>query len=213
MAYLPAMIEFFANLFNTTGFPPRWNCGSAWTAGHGWLHILSDAGIFGAYFAIPIVLVYFVRRRRDIPYSNIMWLFAAFILFCGIGHLVEAIIFWHPIYRVAGLLKCCTAIVSWATVAALIPIVPKLLALPGLAAINTRLEEEVEQRRQLETKMEKAIRRKEKLNRQLRDFNLVAVDRELQMIELKREINELLARLGAQPRYDVAATPKMEAGA
>lgn len=26
------MSEFFANLFNTAGFPPRWPCGTAWTS-------------------------------------------------------------------------------------------------------------------------------------------------------------------------------------
>lgn len=204
------MFEFFRSLLDTTGFPPRWNCGTAWTSGHGWLHILSDTGIFGAYFAIPVVLVYFLRRRQDIPYSNIMWLFAAFIMFCGVGHLLEAIIFWYPIYRLAGLLKCCTAIVSWATVIALVPIVPKALALPGLAAVNAELEKEVDQRKALESQMAKEIKRKEKLNRRLREFNSVAVDRELTMIELKKEVNELLSKLGNQPRYEVVPTPKEE---
>jgi hypothetical protein len=46
------MWDFFSNLFNTDGFPPRWQCG-IWTSGHGWLHIISDAAVFGAYTAIP----------------------------------------------------------------------------------------------------------------------------------------------------------------
>ena len=45
------MFSFFANLFDTTDFPPRWKCGEAWTAGHGWLHIVSDVVIFAAYTA------------------------------------------------------------------------------------------------------------------------------------------------------------------
>jgi hypothetical protein len=32
-----------------------------------WLHVLSDALIGLAYLTIPITLVYFVRRRRDLP--------------------------------------------------------------------------------------------------------------------------------------------------
>ena len=32
------MFEFLTPLFDTTGFPARWNCGN-WTPGHGWLHI------------------------------------------------------------------------------------------------------------------------------------------------------------------------------
>src|SRR5215468_1843404 len=122
------MNDFLASLFDTSGFPPRWECGS-WTDAHGWLHILSDLGIWSAYFAIPCLLVYFVLRRRDIPFPTIFWLFGAFILACGTTHLMEAIIFWHPAYRLAGLIKLVTAIVSWGTVIALVPIVPKVLSL------------------------------------------------------------------------------------
>ena len=55
------MLDFFAHLFDTDGFPPRWHCG-AWTPGHGWLHILSDLGVWAAYVAIPCDLGYFVLR-------------------------------------------------------------------------------------------------------------------------------------------------------
>src|SRR5205085_2154458 len=109
------MFDFLSHLFDTTGFPPRWYCG-AWTSGHGWLHILSDLGVWSAYVAIPCVLGYFVLRRRDIPFRPIFWLFAAFILACGTTHLMEAALFWWPAYRLAGLIKLVTALVSWATV-------------------------------------------------------------------------------------------------
>ena len=39
-------------LLYTTGFPARWHCGR-WSTQLGWLHILSDIAIFGAYMAIP----------------------------------------------------------------------------------------------------------------------------------------------------------------
>jgi signal transduction histidine kinase len=150
------MWDFFSNLFNTSGFPPRWHCG-VWTSGHGWLHILSDTAVFGAYTAIPIVLAFFVIRKRDVPFPKIFWLFAAFIFACGFGHLIEAIIFWQPMYRFAGVWKLATATVSWATVIALIPVIPKALHLPGLAKLNNELRGEVEERR----RVEEALRRSE----------------------------------------------------
>jgi hypothetical protein len=61
------MFDFLSKLFDTSGFPPRWNCGH-WTPGHGWLHILSDIGVWSAYVAIPLVLGYFVMRRKDWPF-------------------------------------------------------------------------------------------------------------------------------------------------
>ena len=121
-------MDFLTRLFDTSDFPARWTCGQ-WTAGHGWLHILSDLGVWSAYLAIPCVLLYFTLRRKDLPFRKVFVLFGAFIILCGTTHLMEAIIFWWPAYRLAGFIKFLTAIVSWMTVFALIPIVPKVLAL------------------------------------------------------------------------------------
>jgi hypothetical protein len=90
-------------LLDTTGFPARWHCGR-WSAPLGWLHIVSDILIFGAYMAIPIVLMYFIRQRPDLPkpFPIVFWLFGAFIVACGTTHALEALIFWQPVYRLAG---------------------------------------------------------------------------------------------------------------
>jgi len=134
------MIDFFKNLFSTEGFPARWNCGT-WEAGHGWLHVISDTLIFGAYTAIPLTLVLFARKKhREILFTKLVWLFAIFILACGIGHLIEATIFWHPWYRFSGVVKAITAIASWATLFAVIRSMPVALSLPGLLTMNRRLE-------------------------------------------------------------------------
>lgn len=131
-------------LFDTTGFPRRWNCGT-WPAFLGWMHILSDVAIWGAYMAIPIVLGFFVLKKR-MPLPHMTWLFIAFIASCGIGHLIEAVIFWNPVYRLAGVWKVVTAAVSWLTVLALIPVVPKVLRWPSLGEINQQLKREIDQR-------------------------------------------------------------------
>jgi PAS domain S-box-containing protein len=154
------MISFFLNLFDTSGFPARWNCGQ-WSAGHGWLHIISDIAIFGAYAAIPLALAYFARQRKDVPFTPVLWLFVAFIASCGLTHLIEAMIFWHPWYRFSGLMKAVTAVVSWMTVIALLKVLPSALALPGLAKLNHQLSEEIAER----TRVEEALRENEARNR------------------------------------------------
>ena len=151
-------MNFFTELFDTSDFPRRWDCGS-WTPGLGWLHILSDLGVWSAYLAIPCILVYFVLRKKDIPFRAIFWLFGAFILACGTTHLMEAIIFWWPAYRLAGLIKLFTAIVSWATVIALVPLVPRALAM--------RSPEELEQEIAERMRAEEALRGSEQLFRQM----------------------------------------------
>jgi len=133
------MNGFWGNVFNTEGYPARWYCGT-WTPVEGWLHIASDTAVWGAYTAIPLVLAYFVLQRKDVPMPKIFWLFALFIFSCGFTHLLDAAMFWWPAYRALGLAKLATALVSWAAVIALIQVTPVALRLPGLAAVNARLE-------------------------------------------------------------------------
>lgn len=134
-------MSFVTRLFDTSGFPARWNCGSGWTDNPslGWLHILSDLAVWSAYFAIPGILVFFLVQKRDLPFRKVFLLFGAFILFCGTTHLMEAIIFWWPAYRLAGLIKLLTALVSWATVLALIQVVPMALAMRSPEALEREI--------------------------------------------------------------------------
>ena len=145
------MFDFLTHLLDTTGFPPRWYCGD-WTVGHGLLHIFSDLSVWLAYVAIPCVLGFFALRRKDIPFRPVFLLFGAFILACGTTHLMEAIIFWWPAYRLAGVLKLVTAVVSWSTVLALVPVTPKALAMRS----SEDLELEIAGRKQAEIGLQEA---------------------------------------------------------
>ena len=145
---------FFADLFATADFPPRWRCGS-WPAEVGWLHVGSDCLIFAAYLAIPLgllgVMAWRAKRaggtlvqkwRAAVPFPKLTVAFAAFVLMCGVGHLLEAVIFWHPVYRFAGLWKALTAVVSVGTAIALLRTAPRLLALPDAARAGAELRDQ-----------------------------------------------------------------------
>ncbi|MGE3171622.1 MAG: PAS domain S-box protein [Planctomycetota bacterium] len=136
------MGDFLRLLFDTQDFPPRWQCGN-WSSALGWLHILSDLGIWLAYMGIPIGLAIVLRRRKaDIPFPRLFWLFCAFIASCGIGHLIEAGIFWWPAYRLSGLVKLITAVVSLVTMAVAIGLVSKALRMPSLRGMLSELQSE-----------------------------------------------------------------------
>lgn len=122
--------EFFQRLLDTSDWPPRWVCGT-WTDFHGWLYIGSDLAIWLAYFIIPVILIWFIQRRPDVPFLPVFWLFGAFIILCGMTHLVDAAIFWWPAYRLSALVRFITAVVSFITVFALIRNLPKALNLQG----------------------------------------------------------------------------------
>ena len=112
------VFDFFRRIADTSDWPPRWYCGT-WTDFHGWLYILSDLTIWLAYMAIPLILIRFIFIKKGVPLSGVFWLFGAFILFCGLTHLIDAAMFWIPAYRINALIRFLTAVVSVATVFAL----------------------------------------------------------------------------------------------
>ena len=81
--------------------------------------------------AIPTILIFFVRRRPDIPFTWVFWMFGAFIIGCGFTHFMEVVTSYTPVYRLSGLIKLATALVSLATVAGLVRLVPRALSLRG----------------------------------------------------------------------------------
>lgn len=129
-----AVIEY---LFGAASFVPHGYC-LLWRPDLVAMHAVSDFVIALAYFAIPIGIWHFARRRTDLEFRGLFYLFAAFILCCGLTHLAGLITLWVPAYGIQGLIKALTAIVSVASAYALWPVIPKALAIPGI----TRLREE-----------------------------------------------------------------------
>jgi signal transduction histidine kinase/CheY-like chemotaxis protein len=124
-----------------------------------WLHVISDALIGLAYLSIPVSLLYLVTSRRDLPFNWMFLLFGLFIVSCGFTHLVGIWTIWHPDYWFAGSLKAMTAAVSVFTAVALLPLVPKALALPTTAQLrraNERLEREAATRLAVEEELRQA---------------------------------------------------------
>jgi hypothetical protein len=111
-------------LFSTGLWPPRWQCGQ-WSDFHGWLYIISDLVIWFSYFAIPVIIVgYIYKKKYELKYTRTYFLFASFILLCGSTHLLDASMFWVPMYRFSGLILLLTGVVSLFTVYHLVKILP-----------------------------------------------------------------------------------------
>ncbi len=118
-----------------------------------WTMAVSDVLIALAYFSIPIALVTFVRRRRDVAFGGIFWLFALFIMACGLTHLVSLWNLWNGAYALEAIIKAVTAGVSVLTAILLWPLLPKALALPSPAHLreaNAALRAEIVEREKAE---------------------------------------------------------------
>jgi signal transduction histidine kinase len=133
------MLEFFQKLFTSNDFMPHGHC-YLWQPSIVWLHVVSDAIIVLAYYSIPLMLIYFVHKRRDIPFTWMFVMFGAFIFGCGTTHLLSIWTVWVPAYRFEGMVKLVTSLISIATAALLLPLIPKALELPSIQLSNERLK-------------------------------------------------------------------------
>lgn len=114
------------------GFP-RCNCddeGSLWSV-ESILECqrVSDFLIAVAYFSIPIELLYFISCS-NIPFKWVLFQFIAFIVLCGLTHLINGWTYAHHPFQLMVALtvfKILTALVSCATAITLITLIPLLL--------------------------------------------------------------------------------------
>lgn len=134
------MLLILTNFLATASLMPHGTC-YLWKPGLVGLHLVSDAVIGLSYFSIPITLIYILRKRADIPFNGIFLLFAAFIVFCGTGHLVDIWTLWHPHYWISGYIRAITAVVSFVTAIALTYLIPQILALPTPSQLQAEIQD------------------------------------------------------------------------
>ena len=155
-AGLLAAIGIVAVLATQKGGPgsllPHGYC-FTWNPALLWTHVASDSLIGAAYVSIPITLLHLVRKRTDLPFNWIVVLFAVFIVSCGATHWVEVWTVWNPDYWLSANVKLVTAVASLLTAAALVGLIPHILAIPSVAQLSAArdaLEVEVGNRRRAE---------------------------------------------------------------
>lgn len=153
------MLELFKTLLLPDRYMPHGQC-YLWQTPLIGLHVVSDALIAIAYFSIPAMLIYFVRKRQDMPFSNVFVMFGAFIVLCGTGHLLDIWTLWYPAYWLSGAVRALTALVSCYTALQLVNLLPQFLALKTpdeLEAINQQLQQEINERRRAENTLQTIV--------------------------------------------------------
>jgi signal transduction histidine kinase len=194
------MLDFLRNLF-ASDFMGHGYC-YLWRPEIVWLHVGSDTLITLAYYSIPVSLVYFVRKRRDLPFHWMFIMFGAFILGCGTSHMMEVWTIWHGTYRLAGIVKLVTAGLSVSTAVALVPLMPRALALPSparLAAANRELEQEACAREQAEYEQRRSFEQLRALAARMQTA------REEERARVAREIHDELGQALTAIKIDLTA--------
>jgi Cu+-exporting ATPase len=106
---------------------------------------ISNALIAISYASIPFFLIIFVRKRKDMPFTWIIFLFGLFILACGTTHIVHVIGLWWEVNWWQATFDAICAMVSVATAVVVWPVLPRLLSIPSpnqLKMVNSELRKE-----------------------------------------------------------------------
>jgi PAS domain S-box-containing protein len=121
-------MQNIVDFFKSDDFMPHGHC-FQWQPDILWLHVVSDAMIAVAYYAIPLAILYFVRHRKDLPFKSLFLLFAAFIVLCGTTHLMSIWVLWYPDYALEGVIKALTAAASICSFIVMVKLMPMALRL------------------------------------------------------------------------------------
>jgi PAS domain S-box-containing protein len=128
-------------IVSSNGFMSHGYC-YLWNTNLVWLHGISDSLIGLACLSIPIMLVYFISKRRDLPFNRMFLCFGVFVLACfGATHFMEVWNLWHAYYWLSGITKAITAAAS--VTAAILPAgsVPHALTLPSPESMRREIVE------------------------------------------------------------------------
>ncbi|MBY0356532.1 MAG: response regulator [Candidatus Obscuribacterales bacterium] len=136
------MDEKLKELFSGSGFMPHGYC-LQWDENLLLTMIIANLAIALAYFAIPTALLYFAGKRKDLAYPWMFRLFGAFIVACGMTHVMKVVTLYKSLYWLESLVDAYTALISLVTAFLLWPLIPKALSLPSprqLEKVNAELE-------------------------------------------------------------------------
>lgn len=114
---------------NPADSPARSN-GGPLPAAQGWAPVVADLAICGAFLSISFPLVVQLRRQKDMAVRKFYVLFSLFILLCGAGYLMNAVLSWWPAHPMAAALKVTTAAMAWLIVFGLLQVLPQAFAQP-----------------------------------------------------------------------------------
>ena len=176
-------------------FMPHGHC-LLWREDLLFLTLVGDGLTVISYSIIPIALIYFINKRKDLEFDKIFILFAAFIAFCGLTHLISMINIWHGYYYIQGILKFSTGLVSITTAIVLWRLMPKILAIPSMKTLSEKNEKLLltqEKLEQANRTLEEKVEERTKLLQELANTDQLTQvkSRRAILTELENEFNRV----------------------
>lgn len=101
-----------------------------------YVQVGADVATFIAYTAIPLVLLWFARKRRSFEFHKTTLLFAASIFAGGLLHVVNALLMYVEWHALTTVLRVVTAALALAAAIALVKVAAQALQLPERATMH-----------------------------------------------------------------------------
>ena len=102
-----------------------------------WLHLVGNLAVALAFYSIPPLLIYEVRKHKDLLLPPKFWWLNAFVISCGTIYVLEVWSIWQPIYWLIGGIKIVTVIIFIVMANQIFPYIPKVLSLLDARHLNT----------------------------------------------------------------------------
>ncbi len=143
------MPDFPVPWFSADQFTPH-GASFLWTPALIWMHAIPGTLLALACFAIPFVLLYIRRRRKDMPINWLVVSFCVGVVACGAMHVLAVWNIWHAQYWLEGAAKILTAASAIPTGILLWRHLPEILSLPSQRQLQIANERLASANRELE---------------------------------------------------------------
>jgi diguanylate cyclase (GGDEF)-like protein len=103
------------------------------------LYVGGDIATSLAYLIIPFALIRLVTLRKDLNFNWLFLMFAGFIFFCGLTHILAIVNIWHGYYYIQGVTKTITGLISMLTAIVLWRLLPDAVAIPSRSDLSEKI--------------------------------------------------------------------------
>ena len=171
---------------------------------------ISNALIAISYASIPFFLIIFVRKRKDMPFTWIIFLFGLFILACGTTHIIHVIGLWWEVNWWQATVDAICAMVSVATAVVVWPVLPRLLSIPSpnqLRRVNEELRKEKDKLIYTQAELRKAYDEVEHRVKERTEELMVANKSLMDEINERKKVEQTLLESEAKFRRLMESNP------
>jgi diguanylate cyclase (GGDEF)-like protein/PAS domain S-box-containing protein len=159
-----------------------------WEPELNWFHVSSNLLVALFCYSISILLFYYVRQHRDLPYAGLSMIFGVFTIASGTAHLIDVWTLWHPNNWLTSKIDTITDGITLFTA---------LLILGGALFLKKARRLHPSQSRQLETELEYSVNEQkvtsQQNNEHLKSSEIDGIQGRLEELRLLQSLTQFIS--------------------